>query len=50
MPCSLEHVELPLSVSPTVAGTMGPVTLSALTRLPHILMEEEREAYAFSKQ
>ena len=47
---SLEHVELPLSMCPTVAGTIGPMTLTALTRLPHILVEEEKEAYALAHE
>lgn len=46
----LEHVELALSVHPTVAGTIGPMTLSALTRLPLTIMEEEKEACAVTQQ
>lgn len=46
----LEHVELPLSMCPTLAGTIGPMTLTALTRLPHILVEEEKEAYALAHE
>ena len=48
--CSLEHVELPLAVCPTVAETIGPMTLAAFTRLPHIVLEEEKEAYSVTQQ
>ena len=43
---SLEHVELPLCLSPTVGGVIGGMAVSAITRLPHILIEEEKEAYS----
>lgn len=43
-------MELPLSVCPTVRGTVGDMAVSAITRLPHILMEEEKEAYSLTQQ
>lgn len=48
--CSVEHVELPLSVLPTVGGSIGPVAAAAITRLPNILMEEEKETYSLTQQ
>ena len=47
---SLEYVELPLSIQATQAGTVGPIAVSAMTRLPQILLEEETEAYAQTQQ
>ena len=48
--CSLEYVELPLSIHTTQAGTIGSVAATAMTRLPQILLEEEMEAYTRTRQ
>ena len=47
---SIEHIELPIHIVPTVEATLSPTCVSALTHLPEILLEEEMESYFDSQE
>lgn len=44
-PTSYEYISLPLSIVPTMHGTISPMILSGLIHLLNILLAEEKQAY-----
>ena len=45
-----EHIELPLQVVPTPYSTLNSMCVSAISRLPNILLEEEQQSYSLCQK